>query len=60
MSTKPTKNQEDALEGMMEDIKNGLFEDFAWKSKEQAEAILTALKAKVNNITVDEIFDTDE
>ncbi|MNC21826.1 hypothetical protein D3C75_698120 [compost metagenome] len=60
MSTKPTKNQEDSLEGMMEDIKNGLFEDFSWSSKEQAQEILTRLKAKVNNITVDEIFDEDE
>lgn len=57
--TTPTKNQVDALDGMMEDIKNGLFEDFAWKSKEQAQAILTALKAKVNAITVDEILDED-
>lgn len=57
--TTPTENQCDALEGMMDDVKNGLFEDFAWQSKEQAQAILTALKARVNNITIDEIFDED-
>lgn len=60
MTTKPTKSQEDNLEGMMEDIKNGLFEDFEFSSKEQAQEILTKLKAKVNAINVDEIFDNDE
>lgn len=60
MTTKPTDEQEGALNGMMNDILDGLFEDFAWESKEQAQEILTRLKAKVNNITVDEIFNEDE
>lgn len=59
-NTKPTDDQEGALNGMMNDILDGLFEDFAWESKEQAQEILTRLKAKVNKITVDEIFNEDE
>ena len=58
--TTPTEKQVNNLEGLMDDIKCGLFEDFQWQSKEQAQAILTALKAKVNIMTVDEIFDVDE
>lgn len=58
-TTKPTDEQEGALNGMMNDILDGLFEDFAWQSKEQAEAILTSLKARVNKITVEEIVDED-
>ena len=57
--TKPTDEQEGALNGMMNDILDGLFEDFAWQSKEQAQEILTRLKAKVNAITVEEILDND-
>lgn len=60
MTTKPTKRQEDKLDGLLDDIKCGLFEDFQWESKEQAQEILNKLKAKVNAITVDEVFNVDE
>lgn len=60
MTTKPTERQEDSLDGMIDELKNGLAEDFSWTSKEQAQAILDKLKAKVNAITIEDFLEQDE